>query len=87
MRCREFTQAEAQIFLFKEQKNDFEKYDEVKHEKLPLWAWQFQEGNHEPKLMTVHEALEKGHFKNKAYAWAVYIAYSLFRQIGIPQEK
>jgi glycyl-tRNA synthetase len=87
MRSREFTQAEAQIFLFKEQKNDFEKYEDVKHEKLPLWAWQFQEANTEPKIMTVHEALEKGHFKNKAYAWAVYTAYSLFKQIGIPQEK
>ncbi|HYD03455.1 MAG TPA: His/Gly/Thr/Pro-type tRNA ligase C-terminal domain-containing protein, partial [Alphaproteobacteria bacterium] len=32
-------------------------------------------------------ALEKGNFKNKAYAWSVYIAYSLFRNIGIPQDK
>lgn len=37
--------------------------------------------------MAMHEALEKGHFKNKAYAWAVYTAYSLFRSIGIPEDK
>ena len=87
IRCREFTQAEAQIFLFKQQKANFEKYDEVMHEKLPLWTWQLQEKEGEPKIMTVHEALENGNFKNKAYAWAVYTAYSLFRQIGIPKDK
>ncbi|MGV8171971.1 MAG: glycine--tRNA ligase, partial [Candidatus Woesearchaeota archaeon] len=87
MRCREFTQAEAQIFLFKDQKNDFERYEDIKHEKMPLWPWQFQEQNHPHKMITVHEALEKGHFKNKAYAWAVYIAYSLLRQIGISEDK
>ncbi len=87
IRCREFTQAEAQIFLFKEQKNNFEKYEDIKHEKVPLWTWQLQEKNFEPKMMTVHEALENGHFKNKAYAWSVYLAYSFFRQIGIPEDK
>jgi glycyl-tRNA synthetase len=87
LRCREFTQAEAQIFLFKEQKNTFERYDDIKHEKLPLWPWQSQENNTEPKSMSVYEAMEKGHFKNKAYAWAVYTAYSLFRNLGIPEDK
>ena len=87
LRCREFTQAEAQIFLFKDQKKDFEKFREIEHEKIPLWAWRMQEGNSEPKMIHMHEALEQGHFKNKAYAWAVYIAYSLFRKIGIPEER
>jgi len=87
LRCREFTQAEAQIFLFKDQKNSFEQYEEIKHEKIPLWPWQYQKEEKHPKIMTVHEALEAGHFKNKAYAWAVYIAYSLFKQIGMSEEK
>lgn len=87
LRCREFTQAEAQVFLFKEQKNNFEKYDDVKHEKMPLWTWQLQEKNSELKIITVHEALENGNFKNKAYAWSVYLAYSFFKQIGIPEDK
>jgi len=87
LRCREFTQAEAQIFLFKEQKNTFERYEDVKHEKLPLWTWQLQEQVSDMKVMTVHEALENGNFKNKAYAWAVYTAFSLFRKLGIPEEK
>ncbi len=87
MRCREFTQAEAQIFLFKDQKTEFEKYATVQHNTMPLWPWQFQENNTAPKIITVHEALEKGYFKNKAYAWAVHLAYSFFKAIGIPDEK
>lgn len=87
LRCREFTQAEAQIFLFKEQKNDFEKYKNVEHETIPLWPWQLQESNAEPKIMRMHEALDAGYFKNKAYAWSAFIAYNLFRKIGIPEDK
>lgn len=87
LRSREFTQAEAQIFLFKDQKNNFEKYMEVEHETIPLWPWQLQEKNEHPIKIRVHEALEQGYFKNKAYAWAIYIAYSLFKKIGIPEDK
>jgi len=87
LRCREFTQAEAQIFLFRDQKNDFEQFDIVAHEHLPLWPWQLQDEKSLPKNLTLSQALEKGYFKNKAYAWAVYVAYSLFRQIGVPEDR
>lgn len=87
LRSREFTQAEAQIFLFKEQKNNFEKYKEIEYETIPLWPWQLQVKNDAPKKMRMYEALEQGYFKNKAYAWSVYIAYNLFKKIGIPEEK
>jgi glycyl-tRNA synthetase len=87
LRCREFTQAEAQIFLFKDQKNKFEKYSEIKDDELPLWPWQLQEAKKEHEMMKISFAREKGYFKNDAYAWAVDIAYSLFLDIGIPKEK
>ena len=87
LRCREFTQAEAQIFLFKDQKNDFDKFEEIKHEKVPLWPWQSQESDTEEKFTSMGDALHAGHFKNTAYAWAVYTAYSLFRKLGIPEDK
>jgi glycyl-tRNA synthetase len=87
LRCREFTQAEAQLFIFKDQKNNFEKYDEVKHDKIPLWAWQLKENNEHPKIMTVDEALTADNFKNQAYAWSVALAYRLFVHIGIPEDK
>ena len=86
MRMREFTQAEGQIFIFKEQKNDFEKYDSIKDSKLPLWPYKFQDKSKELKIMSVSEAVKAGHFKNKTYAWSVNLAYALFRELGIPEK-
>ncbi len=86
MRCREFTQAEAQLFIEKSQKDSFEKYEKVKNEKLPFWPHQLQEKG-KPKIMTLDEALKNKYLKNKAYAWCLFIAYKLFREIGIPEEK
>ncbi|MFH1211852.1 MAG: glycine--tRNA ligase [Candidatus Woesearchaeota archaeon] len=82
-RMREFTQAEAQIFLFKDQKDEFEQYDDVKNEKLPLLPSSAQEKTHEPISISVEEACKKKHFKNKAYAFAVFLAYNQFRNLGI----
>lgn len=89
IRCREFTQAEAQIFLFKNQKNYFEKYDLVKNNRLPLWTWQLQEKNSEQDnvdFMEIDFALKNGFLKNKAYAWAINLVYNLFKSIGIPEK-
>ncbi len=87
MRCREFTQAEAQIFLFKEQKNDYAPYKRIKAKKVPLWSWQLQDKQQKPVMMSVEEAMKKGLFKNQAYAYMVYLAYHLFETIGIPADK
>ncbi len=93
LRMREFTQAEAQIFLFEEQKKNFEKFSEVENEKLPLWSWKDQENplktmigniNSHPDLKT---AIEKGMLKNKAYAWTLSLAYKVFLAMGIPANK
>jgi glycyl-tRNA synthetase len=42
LRQREFTQAEAQIFLTKEQKNNFSAFEENKNETLALWTEKLQ---------------------------------------------
>ncbi len=81
------TQAEAQIFIFKDQKNDYEPYENIKHHKMPLWTWQLQEKNLDPKTTSVFEAMEHGSFLNKAYATSVYLAYSFFLNIGVPSDK
>ena len=36
LRCREFTQAEAQMFIDPNEKNNLEKYELIKNERLPL---------------------------------------------------
>ena len=87
VRMREFTQAEAQLFIKKELKNDFEKYREVENDALPLWDYKSQEAKKEPKNTKIKEALKKGLFKSKAYAWTIAVAYKLFINMGIPKER
>ncbi len=86
IRGREFTQAEAQIFIDPDKKNEWEKFDEIKNEKLPLWCWQDQKENKEPINITTEEALKKKFFKTKAYAWCVWLAYKQFIGMGVPPE-
>ncbi|MFP4118593.1 MAG: glycine--tRNA ligase [Candidatus Woesearchaeota archaeon] len=94
LRLREFTQAEAQMFIFKDQKDDFEKFDEVSGAKLPLWSASEQEKygykkfceNH-PEGISLAEANSHGTLKNKAYAWTMWLSYELFKAMGIPESK
>jgi len=77
LRGREFTQAEAQLFLFEEQKKDFEKFSEVENLKISM----IKAHGKEIKI-SLKEALEKNLLKNKAYAWAIGITYRLFKEFG-----
>ncbi len=87
LRMREFTQAEGQLFLFKEQKQNFERYYEIKDMQLPLWTHEAQLGNWDEKFMTPEQAITEGNLKNQAYAWTLTLAYKLFISMGIPKEK
>jgi len=87
VRMREFTQAEAQLFIKKELKADFPKYKSVKNDELPLWDYKSQEENKEVPKVKVSDALKKGLFKSQAYAWTITVAYKLFKNIGIPEER
>ncbi|MBW2998990.1 glycine--tRNA ligase, partial [Candidatus Woesearchaeota archaeon] len=83
MRGREFTQAEGQIFIFKDQKDNFEKFDLVKDNVLPFW---FNTEN-EITEMTLGQAIEQGKLKNKAYAWTLNLSYELYLAMGIPKDR
>ena len=87
LRQREFTQAEGQLFIFKDQKNNFEKFDNVKDRKLPLWSSQLQAQNKDPEHISLADALSKGYLKNQAYAWSLFLAYDLFVHMGIPEDR
>lgn len=93
LRMREFTQAEAQIFLFKEQKNDFEKFEDEAKIKLPLFTAKMQakETYDEfikkyPEGISLTKAIEEKLLKNKAYAWTLSLAYKVYLAMGIPKE-
>ncbi|MBS3112809.1 glycine--tRNA ligase [Candidatus Woesearchaeota archaeon] len=87
MRMREFTQAEGQLFLFPDQKQDYEPYEKIKNKKLPLWPHKVWSHNKPLEEISVKDAIELGYFKNKAYAWLVHLSYELFTSMGIPAEK
>jgi len=87
IRGREFTQAEAQIFVDPEEKNNWDKYEGIKKEKLPFWDWKSQKNNEEIQDISIEEALKKKLVKSKAYAWCVWLAYKQFVNFGIPKER
>jgi len=87
IRGREFTQAEAQIFLDPLKKNDWSDFDEIKNEKIPLWSSKNQKNGKEWTETKVGEAFETGLVKSKAYAWCLWLAYNQFLNFGIPKER
>ncbi len=88
IRGREFTQAEAQLFLFKDQKENFEKFKEIENVKLPfLTAKAQKDGSYEVKTVSLKDAIEHKILKNKAYAWTLGMTYQLFRELGFKHEQ
>jgi len=95
LRMREFTQAEAQVFLFEEQKKNFERFDEVKDLKLPLWDAKSQTSEESfseflkkhPEGISLSDAVSSNILKNQAYAWTLSVAFNTYLAMGIPAEK
>jgi len=86
IRGREFTQAEAQIFLFKDQKDNFPRFNEIENTVLPLFSAGAQKENKGIVKMSLKDAIEKKLLKNKAYAWSLGMTYLLFKELGLPEE-
>ncbi len=87
LRQREFTQAEAQIFISKEQKQNFELFKIVEKEELPLWTEELQKKDKKFSMISLKEAISKKLLKNEAYAWSINLAYKMFIALGVPKEK
>jgi glycyl-tRNA synthetase len=87
LRGREFTQAEGQIFLDPQLKNKWDKYDDIKKEKMPFWDHVSQKSNKNPKSISIEQALKNKLVKSQAYVWCLYIAYMQFVNFGIPLKR
>ncbi len=87
MRLREFTQAEAQLFIFKDDKDQFEEYERYKDLELNVITKDSQETAYKVQTLTIEELYEKKYIKNKAYAYALGMTSSLFLEIGFPKDK
>ena len=86
-RGREFTQAEGQLFIDPQEKNNWAQYEPIKKDILPLWTWQDQKAETMSDPMSLETAIANGQIKTQAYAWAVWLAYQHFRNMGIPPER
>ena len=87
LRGREFTQAEGQLFLFEDQKNEYEPYSLVENNEIPLWSEKQQQKGAGIQMLTLKDALKKGVIKSQSYIWALHLTYELFRNMGVPQER
>ena len=76
LRTREFTQAEAQLFILPEQENNFENFKEVENEELPLMPF-----NKPQKSMSLKQAISNKTIKKQAYGFCLYIAYQIAKQL------
>jgi glycyl-tRNA synthetase len=87
LRGREFTQAEGQIFIDPNTKNNWIQYEGIKKVKLPFWDYRSQEKNSGVNLISIEEALRIGFIKSQAYGWCIHLAYTQFINLGIPVER
>lgn len=87
LRGREFTQAEGQLFVTPEVKNDWEGYDRVSGRELPLWTAEQQEEEHKWKRISIEDARESGILSSDAFAWCLNLAYDLFVSMGVPEKR
>ncbi|MEM4260350.1 MAG: glycine--tRNA ligase [Candidatus Woesearchaeota archaeon] len=87
LRMREFTQAEAQLFLLQKQKSEYYGHKKIKDIKIKIWTDEEQEEHKKQIIISIEEAINKKIFKNKAYASMISQAYSLIKELGFPEEK
>jgi glycyl-tRNA synthetase len=87
LRMRAFDQFEIQLFIGKEQELNFDEFDEISHNKLPLLDWKSQENQIVvPNKISLKEAVNKGILKKPAFAYCVFLGYHLTSKLGFPEE-
>lgn len=86
LRMRAFDQFELQLFIGKEQEMDFEDYEEIKAEKLPLLDWKLQDQNIDtPKIISLESAIKNHILEKPAYAYCLYLGHYLTKILGYPE--
>ncbi|MFX1237057.1 MAG: glycine--tRNA ligase [Promethearchaeota archaeon] len=87
LRMRAFDQFELQLFIGKEQEMEFEDYEGVKKNKIPLIDWKMQEKNIVvPKMTSLEDAIKTKILKKPAYAYCLHLGYYLTMQLGFPED-
>ena len=82
-RTREFTQAEAQLFILKNQEKKYEKINDYADEVLPL----IKHDSKSIKRVKLKDIVKEKYMKKEAYAYMVYVAYKLYKDMGFDEKK
>jgi len=87
IRLREFTQAEAEIFVHPSCKNSHPMFRRYADYTMPLLTYVRQEQCEPPVSMSMREAVEKGIIANEYVAYYVALTHQLLVQTGIKPDR
>ncbi|MGB9938007.1 MAG: glycine--tRNA ligase [Methanobacterium sp.] len=85
IRLREFTQAEAEIFVDPKDKTH-EKYGAIKDKMLKLYSSKVQMEEGDSIEITVRNALKEGIVSSEVLIYQLYLAQKFLKEIGIPDD-
>ncbi|CDI82926.1 glycyl-tRNA synthetase, putative [Eimeria acervulina] len=84
IRCREFLMAEIEHFCNPEEKNNFERFEKVKNEVLPLFSKESQLGSGiVSRSQTLEQAVGCGVINNKTLAYYLAKTFSFLKTLGL----
>jgi glycyl-tRNA synthetase len=87
IRLREFTQAEAEIFVHPNEKNHHPSFQRYTDYRMPLLTFTRQQKCEDPVEMSMREAVDKGIIANEYVAYYVALTHELLVSIGIKPER
>jgi glycyl-tRNA synthetase len=87
IRLREFTQAEAEIFVHPAEKNRHPRFKRYADYEMPLLTWVQQQKCEDAVTLSMREAVDKGVIANEYLAYYVALTHEMLVSIGIKPER
>jgi len=87
IRLREFTQAEAEIFVHPNEKNHHPAFKRYANYRMPLLTYVHQQKCEPPVDMSMREAVDKGIIANEYVAYYVALTHELLVTVGIKPDR
>src|SRR5512137_257484 len=87
IRLREFTQAEAEIFVHPNEKNHHPSFSRYADYRMPLLTFIQQQRCEDPVELSMREAVDKGIIANEYVAYYVALTHKLLVTIGVKSER
>ncbi|MCU0630700.1 MAG: glycine--tRNA ligase [Methanoregulaceae archaeon] len=86
IRLREFTQAEAEIFVHPQEK-DHPRFTRYARYEVPLFGQKQQQENSPPLVITMREAVDRGIIANEYVAYYLALTHQLLVRIGVKPDR